>query len=66
VTFFYPSNEWLMVQPFGCMCGAPSCLRRIEGAAILSREELLARGAVNPWISDAIQQRDVENLSVNV
>ncbi|KAH9004694.1 hypothetical protein EDB86DRAFT_2884976 [Lactarius hatsudake] len=59
LTFFYPSTEWLMDQPFDCTCGAPSCLRRIGGAAILSKEELLSRGAVNSWIFDAIQQRDI-------
>lgn len=59
LTYFYPSTEWLMDQPFECTCGAPSCLRRIEGAATLPGEELLARSAVNPWISDAIRQRDI-------
>jgi len=59
LTYFYPSTEWLMDQPFDCTCGAPSCLRRIEGAAMLPREELLARGAVSPWISEATQQRDI-------
>jgi len=58
VTFFYPSTEWLMDQPFDCTCGALSCLRRIEGAAVLSKEELFTRGTINPWISDAIRERD--------
>ncbi|KAN0121216.1 hypothetical protein V8E52_003804 [Russula decolorans] len=58
VTFFYPSTEWAMDRPFICICGASSCLRRIEGAVVLSEEELLARGAVSPWILDAIRQRD--------
>jgi len=58
VTFFYPSTEWLMDQPFDCTCGALSCLRRIEGAAVLSKEELFARGTINLWISDAIRERD--------
>jgi len=58
VTYFYPSTEWLMDQPFDCTCGAPSCLRRIEGAAVLSKEELFAHGTINPWISDAIRERD--------
>ncbi|KAH9993726.1 hypothetical protein BJV74DRAFT_877772 [Russula compacta] len=59
VTYFYPSTEWLMVQPFDCTCGSKSCLRRIEGAAALSTEELLARGTISPWVSDAIRQRDL-------
>ncbi|KAH9967295.1 hypothetical protein BC827DRAFT_1123342 [Russula dissimulans] len=59
VTFFYPSTEWLMDQPFDCQCGAQSCIRRVEGAAVLSKEKLFTRGAVSPWISDAIRQRDL-------
>ncbi|KAI0295974.1 hypothetical protein BC826DRAFT_257631 [Russula brevipes] len=64
VTYFYPSTEWLMDQPFDCTCGTPSCLRRIQGAAVLSETELLARGAISPWISDAIRQRDTAERHV--
>jgi len=59
VTYFYPNTEWLMDQPFDCRCGAKSCIRRVEGAAILSKEDFLTRGAISPWISDAIRQRDL-------
>jgi hypothetical protein len=44
--------------------GPKSCLRRIQGAAVLSETELLARGAVSPWISDAIRQRDTAERHV--
>ena len=36
MTFFYPSAEWKMAQPFDCYCGSPKCLGKIRGAAYLS------------------------------
>ena len=33
LTFFYPSTEWSMVQPFDCFCKSDTCLHRIEGAS---------------------------------
>lgn len=33
LTFFYPSTEWDMAQPFNCTCGTKSCLGEIKGAA---------------------------------
>jgi SEC-C motif-containing protein len=33
LTFFYPSTEWEMVQPFDCFCKSENCLGRIEGAS---------------------------------
>lgn len=35
-TFFYPSTEWEMQQPFLCNCGRADCLGEIRGAAHLS------------------------------
>jgi hypothetical protein len=32
-TFFYPSTEWEMAQPFACRCGAPNCIGRVTGAS---------------------------------
>jgi len=32
-TFFYPSTEWQMAQPFECLCGSVDCLKTISGAA---------------------------------
>jgi hypothetical protein len=32
-TFFYPSTEWDMAQPFECACGSTSCLKHISGAS---------------------------------
>jgi len=36
MTFFYPSTEWDMVQPFQCHCGCSNCLGEIRGAAHIS------------------------------
>jgi hypothetical protein len=39
-TFFYPSTEWDMAQPFVCNCGSKNCLQLINGAVHLSNETL--------------------------
>ncbi len=40
LTFFYPSTEWDMAQPFQCYCGNPNCLGLIEGAAFIADDVL--------------------------
>lgn len=40
LTFFYPSTEWEMAQPFVCNCGHAGCLQLINGASHLSVETL--------------------------
>ncbi len=40
LTFFYPSTEWAMAEPFECWCGSPRCLGRISGAGDLPLELL--------------------------
>jgi hypothetical protein len=37
MTFFYPSTEWEMIQPFNCYCGSHNCLGQIQGAAFLPK-----------------------------
>jgi hypothetical protein len=39
-TFFYPSTEWDMAQPFVCLCGSKKCLKSISGAAHMSADVL--------------------------
>jgi hypothetical protein len=39
-TFFYPSTEWDMAQPFECVCGSSSCLKHISGASHMNSELL--------------------------
>lgn len=38
MTFFYPSTEWSMAQPFKCYCGSSRCLGEIRGAAHINPE----------------------------
>lgn len=40
LTFFYPSTEWEMAQPFDCACGTPSCHGIISGARDMSPSQL--------------------------
>lgn len=40
MTFFYPSTEWDMAQPFNCFCGCNNCLKEIKGAAHINPEIL--------------------------
>jgi hypothetical protein len=41
LTFFYPSTEWDMAEPFRCHCGERGCLGTIQGAAYIDVEVLL-------------------------
>lgn len=49
LTFFYPSTEWQLAEPFECHCGLPSCLGVIAGAATLP-DQVLSRYLVNEHI----------------
>ncbi|KAK3387149.1 hypothetical protein B0H63DRAFT_150931 [Podospora didyma] len=40
LTFFYPSTEWSMAQPFGCLCKTPTCRGRISGAGDMTDAQL--------------------------
>jgi hypothetical protein len=40
LTFFYPSTEWDMSQPFDCLCGEKECRGRIAGAKDMSVDVL--------------------------
>lgn len=40
LTFFYPSTEWQMEQPFTCHCGTTNCLGSIAGASALPLDVL--------------------------
>lgn len=39
ITFFYPSTEWKMDQAFECLCGSAYCLKIIQGAYKLTKEQ---------------------------
>jgi len=57
LTYFYPSTEWTMTQPFTCACGAPDCLHHIDGASKLSAD-VLARFALSPFVARALAARE--------
>ena len=40
MTFFYPSTEWDMAQPFYCYCESSRCLQNIRGAKYIPKSEL--------------------------
>jgi SET domain len=56
LTYFYPSTEWDMAEPFDCSCQACSCLGRIEGASHVPLD-VLARYRLNPHIVRLIGAR---------
>ena len=58
LSFFYPSTEWQMEQPFDCECGALEavCLKRIDGAEKLD-ESVLRRYWLNKHIEELLAER---------
>lgn len=55
-TFFYPSTEWDMAQPFHCHCGSRHCLQHIQGAAYLP-DEVLRLYQLSDFITRQLQNR---------
>ena len=39
LTFFYPSAEWNMDQPFECLCASKACIGFVRGALHLNNEQ---------------------------
>jgi hypothetical protein len=55
-TFFYPSTEWEMAQPFICNCGSEACLQLINGASHLS-VETLSKYKLTDFIRQQVKQK---------
>jgi hypothetical protein len=53
VTFFYPSTEWEMAQPFQCNCSSKKCLGVISGAKDIPRH-ILRQYFLNQHIKQAL------------
>lgn len=53
ITFFYPSTEWQMVQPFECFCQSPNCLGWIRGAAHL-HPQILQAYKLSPFVQQKL------------
>ncbi|KAI0130828.1 hypothetical protein F4814DRAFT_144031 [Daldinia grandis] len=60
LTFFYPSTEWDMAQPFDCLCGKPTCRGRISGARDMAKAQL--EGVwLNGHILQLLEEQDLRN-----
>lgn len=59
MTFFYPSTEWNMAQPFNCYCGSAACLGEIRGAAYLTPPQL-AKYRFTDFIQQQLNERATE------
>ncbi len=55
-TFFYPSTEWNMAQPFNCFCNTARCLHQIQGAVYLS-DDILKQYRLTDFIQSQILKR---------
>lgn len=53
-SFFYPSTEYDMAQPFICYCGESCCLENIRGAKYLS-PQILDQYRLTKFIQQQIQ-----------
>jgi hypothetical protein len=51
LTFFYPSSEWDMAQPFDCTCGEKECRGVIDGAEKM--DEAVVR---EYWLNEHIEK----------
>ncbi|KAF2472430.1 uncharacterized protein BDR25DRAFT_302619 [Lindgomyces ingoldianus] len=60
LTFFYPSTEWDMVQPFDCRCREASCRGTISGAKDMELE-VLSNYWLNPHIEGLLQEKHAAN-----
>jgi hypothetical protein len=58
LTFFYPSTEWDMAQPFDCLCKQAECRGRITGAKDMPAE-VLSKYWINPHIEELLQENGV-------
>ncbi|MFN0082260.1 MAG: SET domain-containing protein-lysine N-methyltransferase [Ferruginibacter sp.] len=54
LSFFYPSTEWDMAQPFVCNCKSDQCLQLVKGAAYLSKATL-SRYQFTNFINEQLQ-----------
>ncbi|KAL8942519.1 MAG: hypothetical protein Q9216_001620 [Gyalolechia sp. 2 TL-2023] len=60
LTFFYPSTEWHMVQPFDCTCNERGCLGLIMGACELGKDALKGY-----WLNTFRNEKIWDYLTIN-
>ncbi|CCX30186.1 hypothetical protein FPQ18DRAFT_103778 [Pyronema domesticum] len=59
LTFFYPSTEWDMAQPFECFCGESCCKGLINGAGKMKKTDLEGMW-LNAWLREACEKKWAE------
>ncbi|KAF2745367.1 hypothetical protein M011DRAFT_479192 [Sporormia fimetaria CBS 119925] len=59
LTFFYPSSEWHMAQPFDCLCKQEECRGRISGAKDMEAE-VMRKYWLNEHIEELLRESGVE------
>jgi hypothetical protein len=64
LTFWYPSTEWEMAQPFACTCGAEGCKGWISGARDMGAE-VLAGYWLNGHIRELLAEREAGKAEGN-
>lgn len=57
LSFFYPSSEWRMAQPFSCYCGKDKCLGVISGAENIP-EEILKTYRLTGFIERKLKEKN--------
>lgn len=62
LSFFYPSTEWKMVQPFHCYCGSASCLSEIRGASYIP-EDVLKQYRLTDFIQSQLSKRAARKVA---
>ncbi|KAK4166146.1 histone-lysine N-methyltransferase ash1 [Cladorrhinum sp. PSN259] len=68
LTFFYPSTEWHMAQPFTCLCGTPQCRGLISGAQDMAPsqlEGLWLNGHIRELLREKQQQQQQQQKHSN-
>jgi hypothetical protein len=60
LTFWYPSTEWEMAQPFACTCGTAECKGWISGARDM-KADVLGQYWLNEHIKEMLAEREPES-----
>ena len=60
--FFTPSTEWILVEPFRCLCGAKGCVGEVRGAKFLE-SEILFRHYISAQIRELYHALGVDRHS---
>lgn len=61
ITFFYPSTEWVMDEPFQCWCKSENCVKNVQGAKFIDLkrfEENKEKWGLSPYILN--KRRDLK------